>query len=61
MPVAWPERAVSEDRRPVVALVSDAIYPHFYGAKELRYHALARLAEHSWDAGTEHVAGVLHI
>lgn len=33
---------MSEDRRPVVALVSDAIYPHFYGGKELRYHELAR-------------------
>jgi glycosyltransferase involved in cell wall biosynthesis len=28
-------------RRPVVALVSDAIYPYFRGGKELRYHELA--------------------
>ncbi len=30
------------DARPVVALVSDAIYPYFRGGKELRYH------EFSW-------------
>jgi glycosyltransferase involved in cell wall biosynthesis len=33
---------VSEDRRPVVALVSDAIYPYFRGGKEQRYHEVAR-------------------
>lgn len=33
---------MSEDRRPVVALVSNTVYPHFYGGKELRYHELAR-------------------
>lgn len=33
---------MSRHRRPVVALVSDAIYPHFHGGKELRYHELAR-------------------
>ncbi len=32
--------------RPVVALVSDAIYPYFRGGKELRYHELsARLGQ----------------
>jgi glycosyltransferase involved in cell wall biosynthesis len=32
-------------RRPVVALVSDAIYPYFRGGKEFRYHELsARLS-----------------
>jgi glycosyltransferase involved in cell wall biosynthesis len=36
------ERAVSRVQLPVVAVVSDAIYPHFYGGKELRYHELAR-------------------
>ena len=33
---------MSGDQLPVVALVSDAIYPHFRGGKELRYHELAR-------------------
>ena len=33
---------MSEDKRPVVALVSDAIYPYFRGGKELRYHEVAR-------------------
>jgi glycosyltransferase involved in cell wall biosynthesis len=33
-------------RRPVVALVTDAIYPYFRGGKELRYHELsARLGQ----------------
>jgi glycosyltransferase involved in cell wall biosynthesis len=33
-------------RRPVVALVSDAIYPYFRGGKEFRYHELsARLSQ----------------
>jgi glycosyltransferase involved in cell wall biosynthesis len=37
---------VSEHRRPVVAMVSDAIYPYHRGGKEIRYHELARrLAE----------------
>jgi glycosyltransferase involved in cell wall biosynthesis len=31
-----------QQRRPVVALVSDAIYPYHYGGKELRYHELSR-------------------
>ena len=33
---------MSEDRRPVVALVSDAIYPYFRGGKEQRYNEVAR-------------------
>ncbi len=39
---------MNENRQPIVALVSDAIYPHFRGGKELRYHELARrLARHA--------------
>ena len=30
------------DRQPVVALVTDAIYPYFRGGKEVRYHELAQ-------------------
>ena len=33
---------MSAARRPVVALVSDAIYPYFRGGKELRYHEMAQ-------------------
>lgn len=33
---------MSGNERPVVALVSDAIYPYFRGGKELRYHEIAR-------------------
>ena len=33
---------MSAGQRPIVALVSDGIYPHFRGGKELRYHELAR-------------------
>ena len=29
---------MTSGRRPVVALVSDAIYPYFRGGKEFRYH-----------------------
>lgn len=40
---------MKEDRRPIVALVTDAIYPYFRGGKEVRYHEvaqrLARLAD----------------
>jgi glycosyltransferase involved in cell wall biosynthesis len=32
----------SEARTPVVALVSDAIFPFFHGGKEIRYHELTR-------------------
>lgn len=48
-----------KDQRPVVALVSDAIFPYHRGGKEIRYHELSRrLAEraevhvytmHWWD------------
>lgn len=33
---------MSSDQRPVVALVSDSIYPYFRGGKELRYHEVAQ-------------------
>lgn len=33
---------MSETRRPVVAFVSDAIYPYHRGGKELRYHEVAQ-------------------
>jgi glycosyltransferase involved in cell wall biosynthesis len=33
---------MSSARRPVVALVTDAIYPYHCGGKELRYHELVR-------------------
>ena len=33
---------MSSDERPVVALVTDGIYPYFRGGKELRYHEMAR-------------------
>jgi glycosyltransferase involved in cell wall biosynthesis len=37
---------MSAPRRPVIALISDAIYPYHCGGKELRYHELAsRLSE----------------
>ena len=40
---------MKEDRRAIVALVTDAIYPYFRGGKEVRYHEvaqrLARLAD----------------
>jgi glycosyltransferase involved in cell wall biosynthesis len=36
------EHAVSKSQLPVVALVTDAIYPYFHGGKELRYHELAQ-------------------
>jgi glycosyltransferase involved in cell wall biosynthesis len=38
------------DRPPVVAIVSDAIYPYNKGGKELRYHEItSRLADAGWD------------
>lgn len=50
---------MSNDRRPVVALVTDAIHPYHHGGKEIRYYELCRrLAEladvhvytmHWWD------------
>ena len=33
---------VTEHQRPVVALVSDAIFPYHYGGKEIRYYELSR-------------------
>jgi len=33
---------MKQNKRPVVALVTDAIYPYFRGGKEVRYHELAR-------------------
>jgi glycosyltransferase involved in cell wall biosynthesis len=36
-----PDQELTAGRRPVVALVSDAIYPYFRGGKELRYHELS--------------------
>ena len=39
---------MNDRRRPVVAMVSDAIYPYHHGGKEIRYHELARrLTEHA--------------
>jgi glycosyltransferase involved in cell wall biosynthesis len=40
MPKWWNTGAAKPDRRPVVALVTDAIYPYHCGGKELRYHEL---------------------
>jgi glycosyltransferase involved in cell wall biosynthesis len=36
----WNTGAAKPGRRPVVALVTDAIYPYHCGGKELRYHEL---------------------
>jgi len=37
---------MSNDKRPIVALVTDAIYPYFRGGKEVRYQEIAqRLAQ----------------
>lgn len=33
---------MTENRRPIVALVTDAIYPYFRGGKEIRYHEVAQ-------------------
>ena len=33
---------MSDYRRPVIAMVTDAIYPYHRGGKEVRYHELAR-------------------
>ena len=39
---------MNDHGRPVVAMVSDAIYPYHHGGKEIRYHELARrLTEHA--------------
>src|SRR5690349_1860387 len=65
MPCGHGERQMKEGKRPIVALVTDAIYPYFRGGKEVRYHEvaqrLARIADVSiftmkwWDgASTQH-------
>ena len=33
---------MKKNSQPIVALVTDAIYPHFRGGKELRYHEVSR-------------------
>src|SRR5215469_9540599 len=38
----WRKRPVGENRLPIVALVSDAIFPYHRGGKEIRYHELSR-------------------
>lgn len=58
---------MSDHRRSVVAMVSDAIYPYHRGGKEIRYHELARrLAEradihvytmHWWQGPRERTEG----
>jgi glycosyltransferase involved in cell wall biosynthesis len=46
MPILRSFGAPKPDRRPIVALVTDAIYPYHCGGKELRYHELThRLAD----------------
>jgi glycosyltransferase involved in cell wall biosynthesis len=46
MPILRCSSAPNLDRRPIVALVTDAIYPYHCGGKELRYHELIhRLAD----------------
>lgn len=46
MPILKCFSAPKLDRRPIVALVTDAIYPYHCGGKELRYHELIhRLAD----------------
>ena len=63
-----PRQSVQPDsKRPVVALVSDGIYPHFRGGKEIRYHEVAqRLAGradvhvctmHWWDGPSTRMEG----
>jgi glycosyltransferase involved in cell wall biosynthesis len=37
-----PKSPVREDQRPVVAMVTDAIFPYHRGGKEIRYHELGR-------------------
>ena len=60
---------MSERERPVVALVSDAIYPYFRGGKELRYYELARrlaanatvdvYTMHWWKGARRHTDGAV--
>ena len=42
LPVTTRKHPVTEGRLPVVALVSDAIFPYHRGGKEIRYHELSR-------------------
>jgi len=42
MSAAKPESVVNSNKPPIAILVSDAIYPHFRGGKELRYHEVAQ-------------------
>lgn len=61
---------MSRRARPVIALVSDSIFPYHRGGKEMRYHELAhRLARHAdvdvytmgwWGAGERHEGGVTY-
>jgi glycosyltransferase involved in cell wall biosynthesis len=39
-------QSVNHDRQPVIAFVSDAIYPYHCGGKEVRYHELTRRIAH---------------
>jgi glycosyltransferase involved in cell wall biosynthesis len=58
---------MNEEKRPIVALVTDAIYPYFRGGKEVRYHEMAqRLARWAdvnvftmkwWDGSSTHYDG----
>lgn len=58
---------MTANRQPVVALVSDAVYPYFRGGKEFRYHELsARLSQQAdvhvftmkwWDGPRTHREG----
>src|SRR5690348_17010439 len=40
---------MKKDRRPIVAPVTDAIYPYFRGGKEVRYHEVAQRLAHLAD------------
>ena len=42
LPVLRPKYPVREDQYPVVALVSDAIFPYSCGGREIRYYELSR-------------------
>src|SRR6478609_8568159 len=48
MPILKCSSTSAIDRRLIVALVTDAIYPYHCGGKELRYHELIhRLVDHA--------------
>ena len=42
LPLPQRKSPVSKDQHPVVALVSDAIFPYHCGGREIRYHELSR-------------------